>query len=136
METQHWLTLAEKVHQNYADAEPDTPINLERFLTVLDVFAALHAGRASENDGGYYLGNLIGTGRFEGTMEQVLGTVPQAIERTHLFYRQKGVIYSHQAEIVTRNLIAVLRKEKFKQSLDMLLARFAEPLNNLASGNL
>ena len=82
----------------------------------------LYQHRANDDFDGYYLGNLIKTGRIEGTMEEVLGTVEQALERTINFIKQSDKIYGSQAEFYSRNFKVILEKS-FTEDPETLLGR-------------
>lgn len=135
MNNNDWYTTVKRVHQNYAKAQ-NIKVDKKKLLAVLYAFRDLYNQRSTCREEEYYLSNLIGTGAIEGRREDVLGTVPQAVKRTEQFIFESVDIYSHQAEIICRNLINILRKENFTIAIDEVLAPHKVALTDLKMGDL
>lgn len=127
--------IAASIHKNYAQARNVT-VDKSKLCVVFNAFRDLYASRSSANEEHYYLENLIGTEHIEGRRDVVFGTVPDAIERTKEFIRNSAKIYSHQAEIYSKNLLNVIRKEEFSQGVDEILSPHITVLEELARGNI
>jgi len=126
-----WQRAVEGLHTEIKRLPPTEPVNKELVLAIVRAFGALYECRKTRNEEDYYLGNLKSTGRLEGTREEVLGTVSDAIERTIEYFSKESRIFPHQAEILARNLINVLWKERFKIDVDAVLAPYAPAFTRL-----
>lgn len=129
------VELVNGVHQAYARAS-DVVVDKHKLLAVLNAFETLYNARTTKKEEGYYIGNLIGTGKIEGMYKDVLGTVPQAIGRTRAFIDNSAAMHSHQGEFIARNLVYVLRKENFVSEPVVLLAPYIGILKDISLGNI
>lgn len=133
MNQTEWLTLARKVKAAYAK-NPKALADKVKLTKVLNVFEAVYDDRSTTNEEHFYLGKLIGTGRIEGTQEQVLGTVKDAIRRTINFVANEPNMDCRRAELYSTALVNCLDKEKFKSNLDVILAKHRPTLEDIANG--
>lgn len=136
MVQQDWKQLAQLVKAAYASQAGMQIVDKLKLIQVLEAFGAAYSMRASDNEHDFYLGKLIGTGRIEGTAEQVMGTVPAQLQKTIAFIQDKPAIYASQAAIFSEPLINCLDKESFSTSLDLVLAPYLTAMEDIAKGNV
>lgn len=128
-----WLRIAKLIQDKYTQMDRSV-VDKKRLLVVLRAFEIIYDARATLNENYYYIGNLIQTGKIEGTREEIIGTVSEAIERTKRFISRSERISGRQASIFARNLVAILTLEEFSSDLGTLLAPHYETLYGLAGG--
>lgn len=130
-----WLQLAKKVTSVYEKNEKQVA-DKGRLVQVLEAFEATFKARTSNRPESDYLGNLISTGKWEGTIEEVMGTVEGQIQKTINFInRQNKDVYCSQAKLYSENLVKCLEKETFDISLDSKLLPFQQALTVIGNGN-
>jgi hypothetical protein len=71
-----WKKLAQSVKAAYVKQDKMQIVEKTKLISILEAFGAAYNARSTNNEHDFYLGKLIGTGRIEGTVEQVMGTVP------------------------------------------------------------
>lgn len=135
MNQKEWLELARGVKSAYA-ANSKALVDKTKLISVISAFEAVYEDRLTTNEEHFYLGKLIGTGRIEGTREQVLGTVNGAVERTIKFVANASSLDCGRAEIYSSVLVNCLDKEMFKSSLDVTLAKYRSTLEAIAKGSV
>lgn len=130
-----YLALIQSIKKAYRQA-PNGPVNLQRFLTLIDVFEALYQDRATDEVGDNYLNAFVGTGIIEGRVADILGTVPEAIQRQRLYTTNKGQVDASQAAVHIDALIKCLDRERFNSPVETTLAPFTTTLQQMANGQI
>lgn len=130
-----WLELAHEVKSAYAKDKVKLA-NKGKLILVIEAFESVYKDRSTANEEHFYLGKLIGTGRIEGTIDEVLGTVDSAIQRSVLYISNEPKISCSQAEVFSTALVNCLDKEKFNSELDTTLAPYYSTLIDIAKGNV
>lgn len=130
-----WLELAYEVKSAYAKDNVKLA-NKGKLILVIEAFESVYKDRSTANEEHFYLSKLIGTGRIEGTLDEVLGTVNSAIQRSVLFISNEPQISCSQAEVFSTALVNCLDKEKFNSELDTTLAPYHSTLIDIAKGNV
>jgi hypothetical protein len=131
-----WKKLAQSVKAAYVKQDKMQIVEKTKLISILEAFGAAYNARSTNNEHDFYLGKLIGTGRIEGTVEQVMGTVPVQLEKSIKFIQATPNIYASQAAIFSETLINCLDKESFSTSLDIILAPYINVMEDIAKGNL
>lgn len=126
---------ANGVHIAYKKAN-NPEVNKDKILLIISAFEELYSNKTSETHDNYYIGNLIGTGKSEGTYEQVVGSVTEAINRTKKFIENSDKIHSSQCEYFARNLLVILEKESFKQPVNTILMPYLSTISDIENGFL
>lgn len=120
---------SDKTHKNFV-------VDKNKIILVIDSFFDLYNLIESKPDDNYYLGNLISTGKVEGTREEVLGNVSDAVGRTIKFIKESNEIYASQCEFYSRNFKVLLEKETLKKEPLTVLGSKMKDLENIALGNI
>ncbi len=129
--------LGYKVHDAYRKASFDNIYaNKEKIILIIECFYEVHKRISGESHDGYYLGNLTSSGKLEGKVEDVLGSVEQAVARTINFIRTSDKIHSSQCEYFSRNLKVILEKEIFSEDPQEILSDNLSELDEIARGKV
>lgn len=129
--------LGYRVHNAYLEGSYTNKIaNKESIILVVEVFSELFKKITSDTHNGYYRGNLISTGRIEGNIKEILGTVEQAVTRTIDFINASEIVHASQCEFFSRNIDVILRDESFSEPPLDILSPYLDELNRIAAGNI
>ncbi|EKA7412764.1 hypothetical protein OL305_004584 [Vibrio parahaemolyticus] len=125
------VKLGQQVHLAYKNSAQST-VNKDDIKTVVLSFHELYKHVAEEVHDSYFLGNLIKTGKIEGTKEEVLGTIDDAVERTISFIDNSQDLTTSQCEFFARNLKEILEKHSFTKPVEDILENYLNTLNLIA----
>lgn len=129
--------VGKKIEESYRkESHNDTVVNKDSVIFVIDSFFELYQSRKNKEDDFYYLGNLISTGRIEGTRDEVFGTIKDAVERTKGFLMKSDEVYASQCALYSKNLKVILEKEEFDRDPRQVLGERVQRLEEIASGNI
>lgn len=130
-----FLQLVKDIKSVYR-AAPDTPVDKQKFLLLVDFFEALYVNKVTDEIGDNYLNSFISTGRIEGAVADILGTVPEAIQRQRIFIEQQAHVYPHQCAILCDALVKCLDRERFTPPFEAIISRFAQDLWKISKGEI
>ncbi len=116
---------------------------LQKQIVILDAFDAIMKSRSTpaalkqENDS-YYCSNLVGTGRIEGTREQNIGFLQDAIIRTKQLLMSQNQAHPAQADNFPKSFrhCLNLKEESWPAPLDTYLKPYALVLVDIARGSV
>ena len=113
------------------DGKPDK----NKVISVLECFRELYDTAINPHPG-YYKGNLIGIGKIEGDLDDVLGTLEGAIDRTIRFIDMKDDLSLSNCAFYVRNLKVILEQEKFERPPEEIVEPYLPVLEDIAAGNV
>ena len=126
-----------KVHDAYKQGGFDNKnADKEKIILVIECFFDLYKKKSGDTHDGYYIGNLISSGKTEGKVEDIIGTVEQAVNRTIEFIRKSEKVHSSQCEYFSRNLKVILEKEDFLEPPQDILNKSINELNKISQGHV
>ncbi len=117
--------------------------SLPKQILILDVFEALMRSRNTTmtlrlgNDR-YYMSNLVATGRMEGTLDEIFGTLQQAIDRTKRLLLKQNEVHPAQGDNFPKSFrhCLNLKQETWPSPLHSYLERYAVGLVEIARGRV
>ena len=125
------------VHRAYRESShTNTTANKEKIILAIESFYELFKKISSDTHYAYYRGNMISSSKFEGNIEDILGTVDQAVTRTIDFINNAEVVHASQCEFFARNIDVILRNESFSEPPADILEPYRERLNDIATGSI
>ena len=112
-------------------------------IIILDAVEALMRGRTTttaqrlDNDR-YYMSNLVSTGKMEGTLDEIYGTLQQAIDRTKRLLLKQGEVYPAQGDNFPKSFrhCLNLKQETWPAPLHSYMSRYAVDLVAIARGEV
>ncbi|BCD99848.1 hypothetical protein [Marinagarivorans cellulosilyticus] len=129
--------IGKKIEESYRkESHKNLAVSKNSIIIVIDSFFDLSQERDNKESDSYYLGNLISTGRIEGTKEEVFGTLKDAVERTKDLIMKSDEIYASQCSFYSRNLKVILEKENFEKDPRQVLGDRVKRLEEIASGKI
>jgi hypothetical protein len=129
------ITLATAVHEAYKTSQAKLA-SKSGLKLIIEVTEALYRELMEDVDNSYLIGNLIPSGRIQGTYAEVLGTFEEATSRTKVFLDESTECWPHQGEFFSRNITFLLRKGKFRRDPQEILDCYKTKLVEITSGNL
>jgi hypothetical protein len=125
------------VHRAYRESShKNATADKEKIILAIEGFYELFKKTTSDIHHAYYRGNMISSARFEGNIEEILGTVDQAVARTIDFINNAEVVHASQCEFFSRNIDVILRSESFSEPPADILEPYLEGLTDIATGNI
>lgn len=134
-----WFNLAYLCEQAYHKAEREQPVNK---LLIADNLKAFHclAFYSNLKDEDYYMSNLLKTGKLEGARREVIGLLPEAIDRTLTWLAVTETLLVGQVVYIPRCLKVLLEDETslktMKPLIGEILTPYVESLLEIAKGNI
>lgn len=131
------LDVGMKIENSYRDVSHDNlVVDKSKIILVIDSFLQLYNCVEDDGSDSYYIGNLMPTGHIEGTRDEVVGTVSDAVKRTKDFIISSDEIYASQCSFYSRNLKVVLEKERFNKDPRKILGEHVRTLEEISEGKI
>ncbi|BBO57035.1 hypothetical protein [Cobetia sp. AM6] len=125
-----------RVEESYRKAERTKSVSKGKIILVLETFLDLYNSISSSGHDRYFIGNLIGTGRIEGTSDEVFGTVENAVQRTKSFIEHSEYIYASQCSFYSRNLKVILEQGSFRKNPQEIIGDRRQKLQEISLGSI